>query len=86
MSLIARMAPRLGSSSAAPAALRVAAVKRHLSTSSPAMTESVLYSNEGSTRTYKLNRPKALNALDMDMVQSLAKESSVGPQHPGSIC
>jgi hypothetical protein len=66
---------RMARSSAAPA--RLAAVSRHLSTSAPLMTDSVLYETHGATRVYKLNRPKALNALDMDMITSLAKETSV---------
>lgn len=42
------------------------------------ISDSVLYESDGPARIYKLNRPKALNALDMDMVQSLAKEVNVG--------
>jgi 3-hydroxyisobutyryl-CoA hydrolase len=40
------------------------------------MTDSVLYESSGATRIYKLNRPKALNALDLDMITSLAKEAA----------
>lgn len=79
MSLLSfsRMAPRVAKSSAATATARVAVASRHLSTTAPAMTDSVLYENVGTTRIYKLNRPKALNALDQDMIDSLVKEAKV---------
>ncbi|KAL1411515.1 3-hydroxyisobutyryl-CoA hydrolase [Vanrija albida] len=71
--LLARMAPRLSAQSAASA--RLSAVKRHMSSSPVVRDDSVLYENQGTTRTYKLNRPKALNALDQPMIDSLVAES-----------
>lgn len=78
--------------------VRLAAVKRHITSSAPVMaansggkevgvtldenTDKVLYENVGSTRIYKLNRPKALNALDWDMIASLAKNAQVSRRLP----
>lgn len=84
MSILSRMAPRVSMTGRQSSTARLSAVKRHLSTSQVnmvdnkgAVTDSVLYEADGPARIYKLNRPKALNALDMDMVQSLAKEVNV---------
>ncbi|BEJ15622.1 hypothetical protein CspHIS471_0502270 [Cutaneotrichosporon sp. HIS471] len=87
------MAPRMGNSSASA---RLAAAKRHLSSSAPVMavnsggadvgiklnpdTDHILYESAGSARIYKLNRPKALNSLDWDMIASLAKQGEVWRQ------
>lgn len=49
------------------------------------MSDSVLYESVGSTRIYKLNRPKALNALDQDMIESLAKQAQVSVFCEGSV-
>ncbi|BEJ00377.1 hypothetical protein CcaverHIS631_0502340 [Cutaneotrichosporon cavernicola] len=83
----------MGNSSASA---RLAAAKRHLSSSAPVMavnsggadvgiklnadTDHILYESAGSTRIYKLNRPKALNSLDWDMIASLAKQGEVWRQ------
>ena len=38
---------------------------------------SVVYESQGPMRSYKLNRPKALNSLDHTMIQSLRDEMKV---------
>ena len=38
---------------------------------------SVVFSSEGSARIYRLNRPKALNALNREMIDSLAEKIKV---------
>lgn len=80
------MAPILAkTASASSAAVRVASAQRHLSSTAAVMSDSVLYESVGSTRIYKLNRPKALNALDQDMIESLAKQAQVSVFCEGSV-
>ena len=72
------------------ASSRLATISRHLSTSpmssaaqsdkpNPA-DQSILYESAGVARIYKLNRPKALNSLNHEMITSLAENIKVGAQ------
>lgn len=92
MSVLSRMAPRMSKNTSAT--YRLTSVKRHMSSSKPALavnsggadvgmtlnpdTDHIQYESIGNTRIYKLNRPKALNSLDWDMIASLAKHGEVG--------
>jgi 3-hydroxyisobutyryl-CoA hydrolase len=40
--------------------------------------QSILYESTGGARVYKLNRPKALNSLNHEMISSLADKIKVG--------
>jgi 3-hydroxyisobutyryl-CoA hydrolase len=42
--------------------------------------QSILYESTGGARVYKLNRPKALNSLNHEMISSLADKIKVGRQ------
>lgn len=39
-----------------------------------------MYESSGGARTYRLNRPKALNALNHEMILSLSDKMTVGPE------
>lgn len=75
------------SDSSRTAASRIQTVSRHLSTSpmtaAPATAsastsdQSVLYESTGGARLYKLNRPKALNSLNHEMISSLTEKIRV---------
>lgn len=43
---------------------------------------SIVYETSGGARTYRLNRPKALNALNHEMILSLSDKMKVGTGHP----
>jgi hypothetical protein len=62
-------------------------VIRHPSPSSlnpcvPSQPPSVLFETQGTTRTYKLNRPKALNSLDPSIVWPLADKIKEWKEDP----
>ncbi|KAL7421630.1 3-hydroxyisobutyryl-CoA hydrolase [Cryptotrichosporon argae] len=67
---------RTSSRSLSAASVRLASVSRHLASSSPAMaappaSELVAFESLGASRVYRLNRPKALNALNREMITAL---------------
>ncbi|KAJ1309156.1 hypothetical protein OPQ81_004827 [Rhizoctonia solani] len=53
---------------------RLQVVARHLSGMAPADEAPVLFKSEGNTRTYILNRPKALNTLNETMIDLLGSQ------------
>jgi len=46
--------------------------------------QSILYESAGVARIYKLNRPKALNSLNHEMITSLAENIKVSPSRTNS--
>lgn len=80
--MLARPTIRMTNSSIA-ASSRLATVSRHLSSSPMSSAQhdkeqSILYESTGGARVYKLNRPKALNSLNHEMISSLADKIKVG--------
>ena len=86
MSYLTRPITRMSNSSIT-ASSRLATVSRHLSSTSMASAtqsdkptpneQSILYESAGVARIYKLNRPKALNSLNHEMITSLAENIKV---------
>jgi 3-hydroxyisobutyryl-CoA hydrolase len=75
------------SNSSLTASSRLSTISRHLSSSpmssatqsdktNPA-EQSILYESSGVARIYKLNRPKALNSLNHEMITSLSENIKV---------
>lgn len=79
LSSSAKMSAASGQDKAAPSADEVRTTNRHHVPGAHTTQPSILFNSVGSARVYKLNRPKALNALNHEMITSLADKLKVGP-------